>query len=284
MSSIVRDFFREVREIEHIRDQEGIEDELTLLNKAQKGDDEAREQLIETNIRLVITIANYYKNISNIEFIDLIQEGVFGIDKAIDRFDVKSGNKFSTYATWWIRDSITRYITNNSRTIRIPSRKVEMNTKYLRIKEELLKKTGVEPSNEEVAEKMKVNVEDIELILEITQPIASLDKKLEYDDGTGHTTLSDIIESKEDRSVEDNTLTNIQIEKMKEGVYSVLTEEERFVLMSLYGIPPYDKLRKVDIIRMDIGYNNPATVTKVERDAMKKLHAYIENERYNKYL
>src|SRR3989344_3571448 len=168
------------------------EGERELAKRIEKGDEEARRQFIQANLRLVVSIAKRYVNRTpNLSILDLVQEGNIGLSRAVDKFDYRRGLKFSTYATWWIRQAITRALADQSRTIRIPVHMVETISKYTQAKRRLLQELGREPLAEEIAAELGVDVEKIHHIQKISQDIVSLESPVGEDDEDS--TLSEFI-------------------------------------------------------------------------------------------
>src|SRR6056297_2588874 len=156
------------------------EEEVELAKSIEQGDREAREKLASSNLRLVISIAKKYRNYG-LPFLDLIQEGNLGLMKAIEKFDWRKGYKFSTYATWWIRQAILKALTNRSRTVRVPAHMKELSRKIDRVEEEYIQEHGTEPPVEKVAEDLDVTVEKVRRAKKAAQTTVSLDKPLGED-------------------------------------------------------------------------------------------------------
>lgn len=206
------------------------DEELELAQQAKNGDELAKQYLIEANLRLVISIAKKYKS-KGINFMDLIQEGNIGLIKAIDKFDYTKGFQFSTYATWWVRQSIQRALSDKSRTIRIPVHMVETINKLNRVQGQLLQELGRPVTDEELASEMGYSVSRIQEIKQITEDTVSLDTPIgeEKDSFVG-----DFIE---DKSVDlESNITNEVLNSQIEDILSVLTDRESQVIKMRFGI------------------------------------------------
>ena len=227
----VRMYLREIGKIPLL----SLEKETELAEKAMQGDQRAKDKMAEANMRLVVSIAKRYSG-RGLELLDLIQEGNTGLLRAVDKFDPSKGFKFSTYATWWIRQAITRAIADQARTIRIPVHMVETINKLMRTSRRLTQELNREPTNQELAKEMDMDVEKIEYIQKIKQDITSLDAGIGRDGEEGEeSTLGDFIEDEDTASPEESATVQLLKEQVRE-ILSTLSDRERKILEMRFGL------------------------------------------------
>jgi RNA polymerase primary sigma factor len=226
----VRLYLREIGKIPLLT----AEEEADLAQRIVKGDKKAKDKMVESNMRLVVSIAKRYGG-RGLDFLDLIQEGNTGLLRAVEKFDPEKGFKFSTYATWWIRQAITRAIADQARTIRIPVHMVETINKVLRTTRKLTTELNREPTNEEIAKELDMEPEKIDYVMRIKQDIASLDASVGREGDDEDSVLGDFVEDEERDSPEDSAANQILKEQLAE-ILSTLSEREQKIIRLRFGI------------------------------------------------
>lgn len=262
------------------------EEEVELAQRIEEGDQEAKEELAVANLRLVISIAKKYRNFG-LSFLDLIQEGNVGLMKAVEKFDWRKGYKFSTYATWWIRQAILRAITNRSRTIRVPAHMSELIREINKVERKYIQKHGEEPDAEDLAEELDVKPEKIRHAKKTAQRTTSLDKPLN-DEGTDTNVLGDIMPDNNLPNPEEESLQALLKDQLKQLLHEVLTDRERRVVQLRYGLEDYhprtlNEVGKVfGISRERVRQIQKQAINKLKSPKVKdQLRAYLENYQIN---
>ena len=256
----VRMYLREIGKVSLLTAAEEVE----LAQKMEKGDIEAKKKLIDANLRLVVSIAKKYIG-RGMLFLDLIQEGNLGLIRAVEKFDYKRGFKFSTYATWWIRQAITRAIADQARTIRIPVHMVETINKLIRVSRNLLQKLNRDPTAEEIAEEMDISVERVREIMKIAQEPVSLETPIGEEEDSH---LGDFIEDQEAQAPAD-AASFLLLKEQLEEVLSTLTPREMRVLRLRFGLDD-GRARTLEEVGQSFGVTRER-IRQIEQKAFRKL-------------
>ncbi|MBU1049208.1 sigma-70 family RNA polymerase sigma factor [Candidatus Bipolaricaulota bacterium] len=242
------------------------EDEVRLSKRIETGDQRAKEELAEANLRLVVSIAKKYRG-CGLPFLDLIQEGNLGLMKAIEKFDYTKGYKFSTYATWWIRQAILRAITNRSRTIRVPTHINELIRKIYQVERNYLKENGELPSPEKLALELETTVENIIKAKKTAQSMTSLDMPIGHDDDGS--VLGDFIEDGSVESPERETFEHLLVQELVKALDERLTDREKRILELRYGLNDYQP-KTLDEVGVEFGISRER-VRQIQKEALTKL-------------
>lgn len=242
------------------------EDEVRLSKRIETGDQRAKEELAEANLRLVVSIAKKYRG-CGLPFLDLIQEGNLGLMKAIEKFDYTKGYKFSTYATWWIRQAILRAITNRSRTIRVPTHINELIRKIYQVERNYLKENGELPSPEKLALELETTVENIIKAKKTAQSMTSLDMPIGHDDDGS--VLGDFIEDGSVESPERETFEHLLVQELVRALEERLTDREKRILELRYGLNDYQP-KTLDEVGVEFGISRER-VRQIQKEALTKL-------------
>ena len=273
----VRLYLREIGKIPLLTPEEEAE----LAQRIVKGDKKAKDKMVESNMRLVVSIAKRYGG-RGLDFLDLIQEGNTGLLRAVEKFDPDKGFKFSTYATWWVRQAITRAIADQARTIRIPVHMVETINKVLRTTRKLTSELNREPTNEEIAKALDMEPEKVDYVMRIKQDIASLDASVGREGDDEDSVLGDFVEDEERDSPEDSAANQILKEQLSE-IIATLTDREQKIIRLRFGIGggrPHtleEVGNEFDVTRERIRQIEAKALSKLRKNKeTKKLHEYLK--------
>lgn len=270
----VRLYLREIGKIPLLK----AEEELELAKRVVAGDKKAKDQMAEANMRLVVSIAKRYVG-RGLDLLDLIQEGNTGLLRAVEKFDPDKGFKFSTYATWWIRQAITRAIADQARTIRIPVHMVETINKLLRTQRRLTQELNREPTNEEIAAAMEIDVDKVEHIMKIKQDISSLDASVRDDEEDS--VLGDFIEDEDTITPEESAANQLLKEQVKQLLGS-LTEREQKILKLRFGLED-GKSHTLEEVGQEFSVTRER-IRQIEAKALAKLRKHKDSKKLLDYI
>ena len=272
----VRLYLREIGKIPLL----SAEEEMELARRIIKGDKKAKDKMAEANMRLVVSIAKRYSG-RGLDFLDLIQEGNTGLLRAVEKFDPDKGFKFSTYATWWIRQAITRAIADQARTIRIPVHMVETINKLLRTQRRMTQELNREPTIEELSKELDMEPEKIEYVIKIKQDISSLDASVGRDGEDDESALQDFIVDEDTVSPEDSATSQLLKEQVQDMLSSLSDREQKIVRMR-FGLDN-GKNHTLEEVGQEFAVTRER-IRQIEAKALAKLRKHKDAKKLYEYL
>lgn len=272
----VRLYLREIGKIPLLN----AEEELALAYKVVEGDKRAKDKMAEANMRLVVSIAKRYSG-RGLDFLDLIQEGNTGLLRAVEKFDPDKGFKFSTYATWWIRQAITRAIADQARTIRIPVHMVETINKLLRTQRRMTQELNREPTIEELGKELEMEPEKVEYVIKIKQDIQSLDAGVGRDGEDEDSVLQDFIED-EDSATPEESATSQLLKEQVQSVLSSLSDREQKIVRMRFGLDN-GKSHTLEEVGQEFAVTRER-IRQIEAKALAKLRKHKDAKKLHEYI
>lgn len=272
----VRLYLREIGKIPLLN----AEEELALAQRVVAGDKKAKDKMAEANMRLVVSIAKRYSG-RGLDFLDLIQEGNTGLLRAVEKFDPDKGFKFSTYATWWIRQAITRAIADQARTIRIPVHMVETINKLLRTQRRMTQELNREPTIDELAKELEMEPEKVEYVIKIKQDITSLDAGVGRDGEDEDSVLGDFIEDEDGQTPEESATMQLLKEQVQ-SVLSTLSDREQKIIKMRFGLEN-GKSHTLEEVGQEFAVTRER-IRQIEAKALAKLRKHKDAKKLHEYL